>query len=192
MYIGDQISDGSWNSTLGGCIYIGSQEGYLTSGHNNKVGQNFYLNGQKLGVTSKVTYGGNLDTAFIKIDSTSKYGMTNKVRLSSNLSKQGTITSAGTPAVNGVTVIYGSGGGYRLAVITSTTYGYSINGIKFTNLIKFDTNGEDGDSGSAVLVPVSGDNYKLVGIWKGINGSGYGIATRWDKIASEWGASIYN
>lgn len=192
FYIGDFISDGDWNSTLGGCIKIGNKQGYLTSGHNNYVGQKFYLNGSYyMGKTSKVTYSGNLDAAFIERDSSSLYGMTNKVRLSKDLSRTGTVTSAGTPEVAGLTFIYGSAGGLRYAVVETINYNYKINGTNFTNLIRFDVTGSDGDSGSPVLMSLGNDKYKLVGIWKGINGSGKGIATRWDKIASEWGATIY-
>lgn len=191
IYIGDEIDGDNGRCTLGACATIGNREGYVSCGHGKEIGDIFYLYGKRLGVVTEQHYGGSVDAAFIEKDSRSVYPLTDKLRLSSNLSRTGRITSSGEPVLEGAVVCYGTGSGYRIAIVEDTEYSTNINGTRFRNLIRFDIGGEAGDSGGPVVIPKSNNKYRLVGIWKGIDRYGDGIAIRWDKIEDEFGVELY-
>lgn len=191
IYVGDQIQNGNYSSCIGACATIGNREGYVSSGHNNEIGDVFYLNGRRLGVVTEVQYGGSVDAAFIEKDSRSEYSLTDDLRLAYNLSRTGTITSSRSPVIEGAVVCFGFGSGYRIAIVEDTSYSTRVNGTRFRNLIRFDIGGNAGDSGGPVVIPKSNDKYAIVGIWKGIDKYGDGIATRWDKIEDAFDVDLY-
>lgn len=196
IYVGDDIENSSMSgatahSTLGACAIIDGKEGYITSGHYNEIGDIFYSYSRRLGVVSKVNYGGSVDAAFIEKDSSSKYPLTDDLRLSNSLTRTGRLTTSGRPVLEGAVICWGFGSGYRVAIVEDTSYSWKINGTRFKNLIRTDLGSEPGDSGGPVVIYKGNDRYSLVGIWKGDDGYGHGIATRWDSIEDLWDAELY-
>lgn len=193
IYVGDQIInyDNGKFSTLGACAIIDGREGYISTGHNNELGDVFKLYGERLGVVTELKYGGSVDAAFIEKDSRSEYPLTDDLRLSNPPYRTGRLTSSTSLVLEGAVICWGFGSGYRIAIVEDTSYSFRINGTKFKNLIRMDLEGELGDSGGPIVTYKGNDKYSLVGIFKGSDGYGYGVATRWDSIEDLWDAELY-
>lgn len=154
------------------------------------------IGNDSFGTVSKLCMGGSVDAVFVKKSSSDNIDLTNKVRLSSNPSTLGTISSAGAPAIEGAVVRFGSVTGYSVAVILQNDWdGYWDGQLDadnyYTDMLCLDIGSKSGDSGGPVMRYKSDGTYELVALTKGTLKNGDGLATRWDSIQTEFGVSIY-
>lgn len=140
--------------------------------------------------------GGSVDAVFVQKGSGDNIDLTDKVRLSSNPSNLGTISSAGAPPVEGAVIRFGSETGKTVAVILATDWEGRWNGDLdpnnyYTNMIQLDMDSVKGDSGGPCMMYNSDGTYTLVGLIKGGFPNGNGLAMRWDSIEDEFNVRIY-
>lgn len=184
--------------TIGGCVTSRSGSGFITTAHGNNLNNIMVGTGNdSFGTIKKIKMGGSVDAAFVKKESNNNIDLTDKVRLSSDPNKLGTISTAGAPAVEGAVIRFGSTTGYTIAVILANDWEGDWHGQLdtdnyYTNMLHLDMGTEGGDSGGPCMTYLtSNSTYKLVALTKGTLDNGEGIATRWDSIQKEFGVSIY-
>lgn len=187
--------------SLGACVVRNSQSGFITTAHGNQVGDQLVGLGvgedaDSFGIIDTLRMGGSVDAAFVRKRSTDNIPLTDKVRISPDSSRLGTITSASAPAAEGAVIRFGSTTGYTIAVILANDWEGNWNGNLdpnnyYTDMLHLDMGSQGGDSGGPCMTYKSDGTYNVVGITKGTFSNGDGLATRWDKIASAFNVSIY-
>lgn len=190
--------DTDFRQTIGGCVTLGSSSGFITTAHGNNIGDKMVgIGTDSFGTVNKLKMGGSVDAVFVKKGPNDNIDLTDKVRLSSNPSNLGTISSAGAPPAEGAVVRFGNSSGYSIAVILANDWegdwdGQIDSNNYYTNMLHLDIGSSEGDSGGPCMSYLTSDGtYKLVALTKGTLENGEGIATRWDSIQDEFGVSIY-
>lgn len=170
--------------TVGFYARSGNICGVVTAGH--VAFQNGQLNslGQAPVLSQYRQQGGNLDAAFVPINTT--YFNPTRIVYAGGTA---TIRTYAAPVESYVVTIYGHTyasiyNADQVASIRSTSTTHTYQGITYTDLIELNKTVMGGDSGGPVLF-----GSVLVGIVHGNNG-GYGLACKVTNIMNRWGLTL--
>lgn len=152
---GSQVNSSSGSFSIACGAKLGNDYGFITAAHCGSVGTAVYYNGSYLGDITHRRYGGNVDVAFIKRNSSSYLSttkFTDSTAYTAGIGKFGvgaTHVLGGWPT--GATVVmYGATTGRSTGKILTTNYSGTFSGNYFEKLVKTSCKSQPGDSGGAV------------------------------------------
>lgn len=128
---GEKITSSRGSASLGYKAKIGTTVGFFTAGHAAYVGDIVKHDGTDIGECTKSQYGGTVDAAFFKVNSSTT--ITNIINGTSNTLS----TQISEPGV-GTTINFNGQYTKKSGKILSTNYSMSIDGSTFTNLTQVD------------------------------------------------------
>lgn len=164
-----------------------TESGFFTAGHCGELYEKMKIGSTLVGTVSSRSYGGEADVAFVNLDISSEYNMSNKL--------SGSYTISGSTNVGIVGTTYEFHGMSTGKVITgtvdNTSFSFTMSGVSFSNMVRMKMSIKLGDSGGPLVQAVSGSSSrKMVGILSG-GDSTYSNFTKISVILDSFNATIY-
>lgn len=187
------VYNGWFTLTCGATWTSGSTHhyGFLSMGHDLTVGETVTNNGYTIGTVQKIQVSGSVDAALIERSTNDFHSTYSFMDLSTYNSPASSYVSGGFPTGTAVTM-YGASSGTLTGTILSTTWGGTIEGVKFTNLVKASYVCSGGDSGGPIKI-IYGTNptYTYVAGINKATASTYSVYTDMNKAKSAMGFTGY-
>ena len=134
-----------------------TEYGIVPAGHMGTVNTTVKINGSTIGKITKRTYGGHLDVAFVTLNSTTSYTVSQLLSNSYYISAWGTVGSVGT-----VYTMHGMSSGYVTGTVNDTSFSFTTTSNSYYDMIRMKMTGHPGDSGAPLIQHIGAGGYAKI------------------------------
>lgn len=163
-----------------------TERGLVVAGHAGNVGDTMKINGTTIGTITKRNYSGKLDSAFVKINSTSSYTISQKLSSNYKITTYDSVGIAGS-----IYTMHGMTSGKVAGFVNNTSFSFIMDNINFNDMIRMKLSSAAGDSGGPLVVATSflSKNNKIVGFLSGGDGT-YSNFTKFTEFATAYNFTL--
>lgn len=166
------------------------REGMVTAGHVAPLNTDIYFSGALIGKSVKSINKGSVDGAFIIINNTAQYPLTNDI---SGMAFSSLSTETSLPRVGDLVNLRGASSGSTSGYIVSTNATFTVEETltTFTNMTAAGYSAQEGDSGGIIYTYIEAEDIRYtVGVHKGANKE-YSFFSKANLVLNELGLERY-